>query len=683
MALEAIITGAAANSISSAISPLIRQIDDVIRLDENRRLLEAELNRMKNLLRDISDQFQDRQQTPPESLKNSVLRMEDAVGKARELIDQTIRPQQRIKFFLRKPKLSSEIRKWKENFDELFQQLATDFSVFCSAQQIASTATQQADIQIASAAPHHANILIQDLPDTGVVGLDIKSTQIKLERWVTEAPEVQIIGVYGMGGVGKTTLLKVVHNIYKVSKVFNHVIWVTVAQFPVLELQGCIADTINLDIPPKEHLQIHSYNHDMRKMMLAKYMKQKKFFLILDDMWSPINLKELGVEFGQKGSKVVFSTRNRDLIRAMKADESVQIQPLSTGEGLELFCKVAFKDGHIPQHLEQIAKEVAGECQGLPLAITVIASTMIVSMDINDWKLALDQMKTVDLNFPITHPRVDPDLYQRLRLSYARLPDANLKRCFLYCTMFPEDTNIPVDILVRMCIAGGLIRARSADHLLDTGRSYVKLLIDRSLFQPGPESLCITVHDVIRDMAVFIGEKEENCSFVAGYSGHFYEIPRDCRTVVFNNNTTFLRSFELGCPNLVTLILRANRGLKQIPEAFLFNLSSLKVLDLSQTQLKSLPVSLWQLTQLEFLNLSDTKIAELPGGIVHLSQLRFLYLAFCEKLKSLTPEIGKLKNLKYLDLSMCDGLVVIPDEILTLSDCEIVPSSWKFHMNFN
>ena len=52
----------------------------------------------------------------------------------------------------------------------------------------------------------------------------------------------------------------------------------------------------------------------MRKMKLSAYMKTKKFFLVLDDMWSTIDLKELGMEFGEnKGIKIVFTTRNRDL----------------------------------------------------------------------------------------------------------------------------------------------------------------------------------------------------------------------------------------------------------------------------------------------------------------------------------------------------------------------------------
>lgn len=120
--------------------------------------------------------------------------------------------------------------------------------------------------------------------------------------------------------------------------------------------------------------------------MLSARLKTKNFVLILDDMWSAVTLKELGVEFGEnKGRKVVFSTRNRDLIPEMNADQSMQIQPLHREEAWELFCKVAFKDGHVPEEIEHIARVVADECKGLPLAINVIASTMIGNQAVNEW----------------------------------------------------------------------------------------------------------------------------------------------------------------------------------------------------------------------------------------------------------------------------------------------------------
>jgi hypothetical protein len=349
-----IVTGTAGNTISSAIfvpliQQLIQQIDDAIHLDDNRELLEEQLNHMKSLLLDITSQFQDQQREAPDSLKNCLLKMQRKLGKARELIHRSQRPwpQQCIDCLPCKPKVFTQIREWNTTIRELHDQLRTDFSVFCSAQQIASAAPQQADV------------LLQDEPDTGLVGLEIKSAETQLQSWVSEGPNVSVIGVYGMGGVGKTTLVKKVYNSYKVSNVFDHVIWVTVAQFPILQMQNDIACTINLDLA--------NCSADMGKMKLCAYMKTKKFFLVLDDMWRALYLKELGVEFGKnKGSKVVFTTRNRDLIGEMNAKQFMEIQPLKSEEAWELFLKLAFEEGHVLEDVENIARQVTEECKGLP-----------------------------------------------------------------------------------------------------------------------------------------------------------------------------------------------------------------------------------------------------------------------------------------------------------------------------
>ena len=91
------VTGTASNTISSVIivpfiQQIIQQIDDLIRLDDNRQILEAQLNRMKSLLLDITNQFQDQQKATPDSLSKCLVRMQHSVGKGRQLIHRSQRP---------------------------------------------------------------------------------------------------------------------------------------------------------------------------------------------------------------------------------------------------------------------------------------------------------------------------------------------------------------------------------------------------------------------------------------------------------------------------------------------------------------------------------------------------------------------------------------------------------------
>jgi disease resistance protein RPS2 len=128
-----------------------------------------------------------------------------------------------------------------------------------------------------------------------------------------------------------------------VSGIFDVVIWLTISQhYQIEKLQASIAETLNLKLEG-------SSDNDLRKMKLSESLGKKKFLLILDDMWRPIDLiNEVGVKFGDHNcSKVLMSSRKRDVIVAMGAsdDYSLKIQPLSTEEGWELFRKSFYKWG--------------------------------------------------------------------------------------------------------------------------------------------------------------------------------------------------------------------------------------------------------------------------------------------------------------------------------------------------
>lgn len=243
-----------------------------------------------------------------------------------------------------------------------------------------------------------------------------------------------------------------------------------------------------------------------------------------------------------------------------------------------------------------------------------------------------------------------------------------------------EDLNIDGKMLQNMWVAEGLLKSREAAYLTDRENSYIKLLEDRCLFKVDLCTRCkifnLRSHDVVRDMVIYIGERYENCLLRAGRMLHQFpdtEIKKDCKRIsVYENDIRSLPSREVISPELVSLIFTRNLGLTEIPEAFLRNLTSLRVLDLSFTQIESLPATLWELTQLAFLNLSSTEIEEVSEGIGNLCSLRFLYLNKCTKLKSLSSKIGELKNLKYLDIKFCDSLKVNPHEMMKmLSKCEI------------
>lgn len=194
-------------------------------------------------------------------------------------------------------------------------------------------------------------------------------------------------------------------------------------------------------------------------------------------------------------------------------------------------------------------------------------------------------------------------MYDRLKWSYNSLP-TKLKNCFLYCAMFPEDWKMDGQLLQNMWVAEGIVKSREAAYITDRENSCIKLLEDRCLFKVDLCTRCkifkLRCHAVVRDMVIYIGERYENCLLRAGQMLQQFpeaEIKKDCKRIsVYDNDIRSLPTRELRCPDLVSLILAKNLRLTELPEAFLRDLTSLRVLDLSFTQIESLPATLWELT---------------------------------------------------------------------------------------
>ncbi|KFK43490.1 hypothetical protein AALP_AA1G131900 [Arabis alpina] len=246
---------------------------------------------------------------------------------------------------------------------------------------------------------------------------------------------VNIVGLYGMGGVGKTTLLKQINNKFsEIGGRFDVVIWVVVSKnVAVHRIQGDIAKKLGLG--GKEW---DEKNDNERALDIHNVLKRKKFVLILDDIWEKVNLNEIGVPNpGRKnGCKVAFTTRNRDVCGRMGVDDPIQVRCLATNEAWDLFEKKVGKNtlgSH--QDIPKLARKVAEKCRGLPLALNVIGETMASKNTIREWRRAIDVLTSSASDFS----GVENEIYPILKYSYDSLNGEQVKSCFLYCSLFPED----------------------------------------------------------------------------------------------------------------------------------------------------------------------------------------------------------------------------------------------------
>ncbi|XP_016737943.2 probable disease resistance protein At5g43730 [Gossypium hirsutum] len=290
--------------------------------------------------------------------------------------------------------------------------------------------------------------------------------------------EVSKIGVWGMGGVGKTTIMKHIHNDLLKQQRFERVIWVTISkEFNVMKVQDNIASALE----SKEYLDKEE-DKLRRAAILSEMLKNSgKHVLILDDVWDNVSLEEVGIPepSGSNGCKLVLTTRSEHVCKYMGC-KVIKVKPLSEEEALVLFLnKVGPNIVQSPTIMPTL-KLVVNECAGLPLTIVVVAGTMKGEDNPLIWKNSLGELKERIGKVE----GVEAEVIERLKFSFDHLKDEKLKYCFLHCALYPEDFEIEKDELIECWIYEGFIDDMGTrQEMNDKGQVFLKKLEDNCLLE--------------------------------------------------------------------------------------------------------------------------------------------------------------------------------------------------------
>ncbi|KAG6769950.1 hypothetical protein POTOM_025617 [Populus tomentosa] len=405
---------------------------------------------------------------------------------------------------------------------------------------------------------------VEEMPSRPAVGLNM---MLERARQFLAEDGVGTVGIYGMGGVGKTTLLKTINNEFLTKHHhFDVVIWVVVSkEFVADKIQRAVG--ARLGLPWEE-----SESHEQRALKIHKLMRRKKFLLLLDDVWEGIDLLKVGIPVPEKTSKckVIFTTRSLDVCTGMHAHRKLRVEFLGEEDSWKLFCEnVGEKEIFDSETIRAYAETIVRKCGGLPLALITIGKAMANKETEEEWKYAIE------------------------------------------------------------------------------GHALIGSLKVACLLETGEEKTQVKMHDVVRSFALWIASKcGLNNQFLVEASTGLTEAPRAdhwrhaLRISLFDNGITTLAEIP-ECPRLSTLLLQWNSGLNRIPNTFLHFMPALRVLDLSFTSLREIPVSINELVELRHLDLSGTKITSLP------------------------KELGDLAKLQHLDLQRTHSLRIIPQEAIS------------------
>ncbi|ESQ29324.1 hypothetical protein EUTSA_v10023248mg [Eutrema salsugineum] len=492
---------------------------------------------------------------------------------------------------------------------------------------------------------------------------------------------VGIMGLHGMGGVGKTTLFKKIHNKFtEVAGRFDVVIWVVVSQ-------GATISKLQEDIAQKLNLGGTNKSEDDKAADIHRVLKRKRFVLMLDDIWEKVDLEAIGVPFPtrENGCKVAFTTRSREVCGRMGDHEPMKVNCLEWTEAWELFkSKVGDNTLSRDPAIVELAKKVAKECCGLPLALVVIGETMSSQTTVQEWELAVDVLSRSAAEFSDMENKILPIL----KFSYDSLVGENIKSCFLYCALFPEDFPIHKENLIEYWICEGFIgEHQSYKRAVNKGYEVLGTLIRANLLTEQSNRIlklrCVVnlvMHDVVREMALWIasdfGKQKETFLVQAGVGLHEMPKVKDWRAVrrmsLMKNE---LKKITCGskCSELTTLLLQKNE-LMNLSGKFIGSMQKLVVLDLSDNRyFQKLPEQISKLASLQYLNLSNTSIEQLPVGFQELKKLIHLDLTYTNSLRSISG-ISKLSSLRILKLrnSKVHGDVSLLKELQLLEHLQVL-----------
>ncbi|KAH6781641.1 hypothetical protein C2S51_006934 [Perilla frutescens var. frutescens] len=500
-----------------------------------------------------------------------------------------------------------------------------------------------------------------------------------------EMGEVPSIGIHGMGGAGKTTLAKHIHNrLHAQSQ--GRVFWVTVSQeFTIKSLQDKIAKFLGVKFEDEDEEAIRAGKlHEALSGM-------KKSVLILDDVWEYIDLSRVGCLFSAECCRLIITSRLSDVCRQIGCQEVIAVKKLDRDEAWKLFSETFTlgNESKLCPQAKEIAKSVANLCDGLPLGIITLAGSMRGEKSIRTWENALAELKESVVR---QDGMGKGEIFEVLKYSFDRLnkkPDESQSKeelnmfqlCFLYCSLFPEDHQIPRNELVGKLISEGLLDQRKSRRAqldqrksrraqLDQGYCVLDKLVKVCLLEScvdfyGAES--VKMHDLVRGMALqIVGGKY----MVRAGDYSLKEIPMEEEWTMDLEKVSLMKTriwdipdrTSPNCPKLSTLLLHDNFSLNFIPDSFFSKMQGLCTLDLSATLIKMLPNSVSELKSLKALLLENCKILESVPYLGKLKALRELNLDGTA-IKEVPEGVEELLNLKFLSLD-AKRLEMLPQGLL-------------------
>ncbi|AQK38787.1 hypothetical protein ZEAMMB73_Zm00001d023265 [Zea mays] len=524
---------------------------------------------------------------------------------------------------------------------------------------------------------------------------------------------LKIVSIVGVGGLGKTTLAKTVHDMLK--KQFDCSAFISIGRTPNLN-RTFEKMLLKLD---REYKQVDMARWDLEqfKNELDEFLKDKRYLIVVDDIWDVDSWEAIryALKDNNCGSRIIMTTRNFGIVT--KLEEVYRLKPLSNANSKKLFYKrIESQEG---ESLDgELSSKIIHKCGGIPLAIIAIAS-LLVERSREEWSEVYDKIGLGN----------EDNTTKIMSYSYYDLPPY-LKPCLLQLSIYPEDCIIDTNSTIWKWIGEGLVHLEKEEgSLFKVGERYFKELVNRSMIQPTEDKNDrfvegFRIHDIVFDLICKLS-KDEDFITISGQHSSRDSLRREKKTCVPRSDCKLrrlavrnqrvqrfpeetidmpevLRSLSIIDCNIevmapidsfrVCRVLHLGKSYVPISLKHLGKLLHLKFLEIVYTPIDELPKEIGHLRSLQTLILDRTGLDELPpvvcsltrlmcliaqgferlpadrmGNLTSLEELRLRRVVGRSATQALVAELGKLTRLRVVDITFSEQLEESLQEALVQS----------------
>ncbi|TQD73791.1 hypothetical protein C1H46_040668 [Malus baccata] len=497
---------------------------------------------------------------------------------------------------------------------------------------------------------------------------------------------VQMVGIWGMGGMGKTSVAKAIYNKFYHS--FEYKSFLANVRETAKEPNGMmnLQEKLLSDIFKPTKVEVGDVHRGIN--VIKEKLRSRAVLVIIDDVDHVDQLNALAVardSFG-RGSKIFITTRDRHLLEQVEVNIIYLARKMKEEEALELFSWHAFRNRCPNEEYVELTRSVLGYCGGLPLALEVLGS-FLFKRSIRDWTSTLKKLENI--------PRFE--IQEKLKIGFDALSDEDEREIFLdiSCFFIGMDKNyvtrildgcgffaeIGISVLLQRCLVTVDEKNKLVMHdlLRDMGREIVRAKFPN---HPGKCSRLWRQEDAIGVLTDKSGTED-----IEGLALNLLRSDKASFSMKAFRKMKRLRLLQLNCVHLtgdykhLSAKLRwlCWRGfpLKFIPKEALNQLRSLVSIDLRYSNL----IQFWEhsmlLEKLKILNLSHSYFLKQSPNFSKLPNLEYLILKGCKNLLEIHHSIGCLERLALVNLKDCIMLKDLPKsfyklkrvETLVLSGC--------------